>query len=204
MKKKAKPSEYIAVPMSEDDYIKHVWETDDAIENEQRANWFAEIKQLNKKQLIELLSEAREREDNLWGELIRRNGHIANFKSKIKVLKIERDNKLKNQKKGRNAQAIQKVAETSHGQALGVNDFYGLIRMAIVQLQTDPKLKENHLVGAKAIREIIVDMLVKSDLSRHTYDRSQWIKIVERNIKSSHIGTAKTQLKKNIEPTTLE
>jgi hypothetical protein len=189
--KKSKPSES---PPSEDEFFEGAMALDDALEWQQWEQWLGELKKLNKKHLIELLAEARDREDHLWSVLLRRNGQVGNAKQEIARLQRERERRLAHQKKGRQARALKDIAEKDEAKALGVDDYYGLLREAIVLLKKNPKLQENKPTKVGAIRAIIVTLLCEPSRSRHTKDQTEWVRIVRTSVLSGHVGTAENQL----------
>jgi hypothetical protein len=197
---KSKPSAKPNATISKDEYEQELYAIDDAPEFETWQQWLHELNQLTKKELIQLLSEARELEDQLWFELFFRNGKITAFEEKIKLIDSQRHERIEKIKLGRQAGAKAKVAAGNEAIALGVDDFYGLICEAILRLKDYPSLEENHPTITKAIRAIIVDMLMDENLSCYSHDRRDWINIVARSINSRHIGIAKSRLNRSIQP----
>jgi hypothetical protein len=194
-KQKAKQLKEADPPLSEDDYLEQTMAIDDAREWEEWQKWLNELRRLNKEQLVQLISEARDREDNLWGVIMRRNGRLANVEQEIRKLQAERERRLANQTKGRRRQADDRVAKSDRAVSLGVDDYFGLLCEAIAQLERNPELKQSKTYVAD-IRAIIVNLLCESNRSRHSYDRSEWIRIVEKNVRSGDIGTAKQRQKR--------
>lgn len=182
-------------PVSEDDYLKQTMAIDDAREWEEWEKWLGDLKQLNKTQLIQLLSEAKDREDNLWSVLIRRNGRLSNVEQEIAKLQIDRERRLANQKKGRrekvDAEAAKKEAIT-----LGVDSFYGLMREAIEIFEKNLQPQKNKLTKVGAIRAIIVTLLCKPNRSCHFHDQAEWTKIVGKVVTSSRVEIAENQRKR--------
>lgn len=190
-------SEKIATPVSEDEYLKQTMQFDDDLEWEQWGQWVNELNQLSKKQLIDLLIEARFKEDRLWSVLLGRNGHLGSIEKKIAKLQSERELRIKNLTKGRQTQALKKVAEGEVAKALGVDDYYGLLCEAVMLVEKNPNIRSQHPTKAKAIREIVVNLLCEANRSRHTYDRSTWVNIVRKNVDTRHIDTAKRKFENN-------
>lgn len=194
-KQKTKQSKESDPPLSEEEYADLVWQEDLRREWEEWETWLGELRRLNKEQLVQLISEARDREDNLWSVIMRRNGRLANVEQEIRKLQAEREHRLANQTKGRRRQADDRVAKSDRAVSLGVDDYFGLLCEAITQLERNPELKQSKTYVAD-IRAIIVNLLCESNRSRHSYDRSDWTRIVEKNVKSGDIGTAKQRRKR--------
>jgi hypothetical protein len=187
-----------ANPLGKDDHDDLTWEIDDKRENEYLLGY---LNKLSKAELIQLVIEAQEREENFakWlmsgaGELTAFDGRLDTIKDTLGRLKRAENRRLAAQKKGRQDQALKDVAAKEEAQKLGVDDFYGLLREAITLLKKNPKLQENKATEIGAIREIIVGLLCEPNRSRHINDRTVWVGIVKKNIKPSHIDTAKKQL----------
>lgn len=186
--------------LSEDDYNDMAWEIDDRREHEELLH---HLQQHSKAELIQLVVEAQDRERAFVNWLMSNGGNLIafdtvldTFKTTYDELSQERHRRHQNQKKGRQTQAGNHAAKQDYSVALGVDDYYGLLREAIVIFRKNPQLKENHATEAKAIRTIIVNLLLEPNRSRHTRDQSAWEKIVNKNVKSGHFDTAKRQLER--------
>lgn len=94
-KRKTKPSEESDPPLSEDEYFEQTMLIDDAREWEEWERWLSELRRLNKEQLVQLLSESRDREDELWSVIMRRNGRLANVEQEIRKLSESVDSPTK-------------------------------------------------------------------------------------------------------------
>lgn len=192
--KKKKPESLKAddAPLTEEEHYEMVSEEGFRLEQEGYLNYF---NQFDKSQLVQLLIEAKEREDRFSGWLLLKEWSMADVKSEFDRLRHEKRLRTTNLKKGRQAQAKAKVAESPEAQALGVDDYYGLIRKAITQFDQERTHEEKKQTNTKHIRAVIVDLLCEPNYSRHTHNKDTWIKIVERNVSSRQISTARKQLK---------
>ncbi len=200
-KKKTKPLKPDDAPLTEEEYYEMV--SEESFRREQEG-YFQHFNQFSKEELIHMLIDFQETEQQLYawlmsekkGGLVAYGGGLTAIKDELDRLRRERNLKIKNRRAGRQKQAVLKAANTVNAKALGVDDFYGLLREAITVLERNPNIRKDHPTEAKAIRAIIVDLLCEPNRSRHTYDRKEWVGVVARNITSSHIGNAKNPLKK--------
>jgi hypothetical protein len=168
------------------------WENDQRQEEEA---FVKQVKNLNKSELIQLIRDARAEAEQFSGWLLTQNWGIIEVRAEYERLRQEKHHRATNQKKGRQEQAKKAVAVRSEAQALGVDDFYQLLREAITQFDQRPTDQPKKQTKIKVIREIIVDLLLQQDYSRHDYDRDKWTVVVKRNVESNHIGVATNQLK---------
>ncbi|MBM4231942.1 MAG: hypothetical protein FJ184_14635 [Gammaproteobacteria bacterium] len=196
-KRKTKRSEESDPPISEDEYFEQTAAIADAQEWKEWMKWLGELRRLKKEQLVQLLSESRDREDELWSVIMRRNNRLANVEHEIRKLQAERERRLANQTKGRREKVDTKSAEYQ-AIALGVDSFYGLLREAIVHLKNNPRLQETKPTKVSAIRGIIVTLLCEPNRSRHTYNQTKWAGIVRGVVTSPHVQIAENQLKRKI------
>jgi hypothetical protein len=190
--------------LDEDDYQAMCWKIDDRLETEYT---YSCLDKLSKEELIQLVIEVQEREESFanWlmsgaGGLIAFDGQLDSVKETFVRLKRSENLRVAEQKKGRQKQALEDAAKKEESKALGVDDFYGLLREAIELLKKNPELKENKSTEIGAIREIIVGLLCEPNRSRHSNNRTVWVGIVKKNVDPSHIDTAKKQLER-IKPT---
>jgi hypothetical protein len=202
IKKKTKSPKPKDAPLTEEEYDEMV--SEESLRREQEG-YFQHFNQFSKEELIQMLIEFQETEQKLYawlmsekkmGGLVAYGGGLASIKDELDRLRRERSLKVNNRRVGRQKQAVLDAATTDKAKALGVDDFYGLLCEAITVLEKNPQIKKAHPTEAKAIREIIVDLLFEPNRSRHTFDRNVWVGVVARNVKSNHIGTAKNSLKK--------
>ncbi len=200
-KKKTKPPKTDDAPLTEEEYDEMVSEEGFRIEQE---TYFEHFNQFSKQELIHMLIDFQETEQKLYARLMSEKkgglkaygGGLTAIKDELDRLRRERSLKVENRRAGRQKQAVLKAANKAEAKALGVQDFYGLLREAITVLEKNPNTRKGHPTEANTIREIIVDLLCEPDRSCHTYDRGEWVKVVARNVTSNHIGKAKKPLKK--------
>ena len=199
-KQKNNRSEQPNPQLSEDESAELAWEEDFRREQEAR---HSALQKLSKAELIQMVIDVQDREEEFAAWLLSSGGGLIGYDPALKNLKTIFDRlreqeyrRTKNLKKGRQSGAAKKVAKRDFAIELGVDDYYALLREAIVIFRKNPQLKENHATEAKAIRTIIVNLLLEPNRSRHTYDQSAWKKIVNKNVKSGHFDTAKRQLER--------
>jgi hypothetical protein len=190
--KKAKSPKPKDAPLTEEEYDEMASEEGFRHEQERHLNYF---NQFDKPQLIQLLMEAQDWEDRFSGWLLLKEWSMAEVKLQFDRLRREKSLRTTNLKKGRQAQVRAKVAASTEAQALGVDDYYGLLRKAITQFDQEQTTEEKKQKNTKYIREIIVDQLCEKNYSRHTHDKDKWTEIVRKNVSSKQIDTARTQLK---------
>jgi hypothetical protein len=200
IKKKAKPLKPDDTPLTEEEHYEMV--SEEGFRREQES-YFQHFNQFSKEELIHILIDFQETEQQLYAWLMSEKGGLKAYGGGLSAIKYEfdrlkrkRDLNVKKRQEGRQKQALDDVAETDKAIALGVKDFYGLLREAITLLEKNPKIQKDHSTEAKAIRAIIVDLLCEPNRSCHSHDRGEWVGVVARNVKSNHIGKAKDSLKK--------
>ncbi len=199
-KQKIKSSNPIEKPLTEDEYYEMVSEENSRLELEGYYNHFD---QFTKKELILMLIEFQDTEQKLYAWLMSNKegfkaygGGIRAIKDEFDRLRRDRNLTVKNRKIARQKQAIEKMSQKSEAQALGVDDFYGLLREAVAIFDKTPNDQITEKTNTANIRKIIVDLLCRQKYSRHSYQRDKWIDTVKRNITSKHINNARDQLKK--------
>jgi len=198
-KRKTKRSEESDPPLSAEEQAEMAWGEDYRREQEAR---YSHLQQLSKDELIQLVIDVQAREEDFatWllsnsKGLIAYDPALQTFKEAFDRLRELEYRRTKNQKKGRRAQA-DKAAAKEEMKALGVDDYYGLLREAIMLLNENPKLQENRPTKVAAIRAIIVTLLCEPSRSRHTYDQTEWVRIIRTIVTPGHVGTAENQLKR--------
>jgi hypothetical protein len=194
----AKRSKLSDPPLSEEEHAELAWQENFRREQEERHSY---LQQLSKAELIQLVLDVQDREEEFTTWLLSNGQGLIAYDLALKTFKETFDRlreleyrRTKNQKKGRQSGAVDDVAKRDYAIELGVDDYYGLLCEAIVLFKKNPQLKENHATEAKAIREIIVNLLLQPNRSRHTHNQSAWLKIVNKNVKSNHLDTAKRRL----------
>jgi hypothetical protein len=203
-KKKTKPKNPIEKPLTEDEYYEMVSEESSRLEHESYIKHFS---QFSKDELIQMIMEIQETEEKFsaWmrskrpksrGSIVYGGGLTA-INNEFDNLIRERDSKIKNQRRGRQKQAFNYVAESEKAKALGIDDFYGLVCEAVAKFERTPINQRIEKTNTANIRKIIVDLLCQSNFSRHSYGRDKWIDIVKRNVTSQHIDNAIKKVKKN-------
>lgn len=200
-KPNAKRSKLSDPPLSEEEHAELAWQENFRREQEERHSY---LQQLSKAELIQLVLDVQDREEEftMWllsngQDLIAYDPALETFKETFDRLRELEYRRTKNQKKGRRAQS-DKDAAKEEAEALGVDDYYGLVREAIVLLKNNPRLQESKTTKVGAIRAIIVTLLCEPTRSRHTRDHTEWVRIVRGVVTSDHVGTAEKQLAREI------
>lgn len=179
---------------TEEDHAKYMDE-----EEERRAemDFLREVKSLSKAQIIGLLKEAREEAAQFSQWLLAGKWTHDQVKKKLHHIEEKRAAKIKLQTESRNKIALQKVSESSESKALGVSDYYKLLREAIVEFdRLVLEKKQPKGTQSKAIQAIVVKMLCDSRSSIHSFSVDEWERLVKKNVDSRRIGVARTQLKR--------
>jgi len=199
-KQNTKSTNPIEKPLTEDEYYEMVSEENSRLEHE---NYIKHFNQFSKDELIQMLMEFQETEQKFsdWmraksQSLTAYGGGLTAINDEFENLIRDRKSRLKKQKTARQEQATKDVAKKPEAQALGVNDFYGLIREAINKFNQIPIDQRPKQTNIGSIREIIVDLLCQPNYSRHIHERDQWIIIVKRNVTPKHIDRANQKLKR--------
>lgn len=201
-KQKDKQLEEADPPLSEEEHAELAWQENFRREQEERRSY---LQQLSKAELIQLVLDVQDREHKFATWLLSNGGGLIAYDPALKTVKTAFDRlreqeyrRLKNQKKGRQAQVNQEAAKKEVAKALGIDDYYGLMREAIVFLNNNPTLQENKPTKVGAIRAIIVNLLCEPGRSRHTRDQTEWVGIVRKTVKPDHVSTAEKQLAREI------
>jgi hypothetical protein len=192
IKKKTKLLKPKDAPLTEEEYDEMASEEGFRIDQERYLNYF---NQFDKPQLIQLLMEAQDREDRFSGWLLLKEWSMADVKDEFGRLRSERHERLKKQIRGRREQSRRESA-LAEAKALGVEDYYGLIREAIIQIDREGKDEEGKRPKTKRLRAAIVDLLCQSNRSKHNHDRAIWIYIVRATVTPKHVDTAKKQIQR--------
>ncbi len=179
-------------PLTEEEHDEMVSEESFRLEQEGCLKY---LNQFDKAQLIQILMEAQEREDRFSGWLLLNDWSMVDVKQEFGRLRSERHEKLKKQIEGRREQSRRESAR-AEAEALGVEDYYGLIREAIIQIDRKGKDEEEKRPKTKRVRAVIVDLLCQSNRSQHNHDRAKWIYTVRATVTPKHVATAKKQIQR--------
>jgi hypothetical protein len=176
------------------------WE---AAQLKEQEDFLSEVKHLTKSELVQLVQKARNEAEQFSGWLILNEWSNSEINEKFNKVRQKENDRIKKLILGRQDQAIKKVARSAKAEALGVTDFYELIRDALkIYDSWDDATKDQYSTETSGIQKIVIDLLSQPNRSIHTYNKDEWAKIVSKQIKSMQVGIAKTQLKRALKEAT--
>ena len=176
------------------------WE---AAQLKEQEDFLSDVKHLTKSELVRLVQKARNEAEQFSGWLILNAWSNSEINEKFNQLRQKENDRIKKLILGRQDQAIKKVARSAKAEALGVTDFYELIRDALkIYDSWDDATKDQYSTETSGIQKIVIDLLSQPNRSIHTYNKDEWAKIISKQIKSVQVGIAKTQLKRALKEAT--
>jgi hypothetical protein len=208
MKKKNTPQPTFVYPEKilqeyEDATLKKAETLEKSFHEDNLEAFMLEVQDYSRAELIQALREARNQADEFALWLIRKNRSQSEIANEIHKRKLNEKNSKEKRAKRRSEQSKEDMRDKVESKNLGVDNVYELIQKAItIYDQWDEATKKQYSIETIRIRKIIVDLLCQPNVSIHTYTQEQWAEIVDANILSSHIGTAKTSLKRALKKAT--
>jgi NADH dehydrogenase/NADH:ubiquinone oxidoreductase subunit G len=162
-----------------------------------------EVKDYSRAELIQALREARNQADEFALWLLSKNRSKSEIAEKMYAKELNEKNSKEKRAQARKEQSQKKTVNKPESKVLGVVDFYEPIREAVtIYRNWDDATKDQYSTETSGIQKIVIDLLSQPNRSSHTYNKDEWAKIVSKEVKSTQVGIAKTQLKRALKEAT--